>query len=123
MRISDWSSDVCSSDLDVDGAAGTVAAQLAEREAFRHHTLAGKGGIAVQQHGHHLAALGIAELGLLGARLAEADRVDDFQMRRICGQRPMRSEERRGGKEWVSTCRSQWTPFHKKKQTIDHKCK
>src|SRR3546814_16207668 len=23
-----------------------------------------------------------------------------------------RSEERRGGKEWVSTCRSQWSPYH-----------
>src|SRR3546814_10969793 len=26
-----------------------------------------------------------------------------------------RSEERRGGKEWVSTCRSRWAPYHKKK--------
>src|SRR3546814_17395693 len=23
-----------------------------------------------------------------------------------------RSEERRGGKEWVSTCRSRWWPYH-----------
>src|SRR3546814_19039085 len=27
-----------------------------------------------------------------------------------------RSEERRVGKEWVSTCRSRWWPFHKKKK-------
>src|SRR3546814_17320477 len=26
-----------------------------------------------------------------------------------------RSEERRVGKEWVSTCRSRWSPYHKKK--------
>src|SRR3546814_15938704 len=26
-----------------------------------------------------------------------------------------RSEERRVGKEWVSTCRSRWAPYHKKK--------
>src|SRR3546814_15746077 len=26
------------------------------------------------------------------------------------------SEERRGGKEWVSTCRSRWSPYHNKKQ-------
>src|SRR3546814_21160651 len=23
-----------------------------------------------------------------------------------------RSEERRGGQEWVSTCRSRWSPYH-----------
>src|SRR3546814_12445871 len=31
------------------------------------------------------------------------------------GRRP-RSEERRGGQEWVSTCRSRWSPKHKKKK-------
>src|SRR3546814_13006111 len=29
---------------------------------------------------------------------------------------PERSEERRVGKECVSTCRSRWTPYHKKKE-------
>src|SRR3546814_13359432 len=35
---------------------------------------------------------------------------------------PERPEERRGGKECVSTCRSRWSPYHsKKKQTrINH---
>src|SRR3546814_155849 len=28
----------------------------------------------------------------------------------------LRSEERRGGKEWVRTCRSRWSPAHKKKK-------
>src|SRR3546814_13074551 len=33
--------------------------------------------------------------------------------------RPIRSEERRVGKECVSTCRSRWSPYHyKKKDTI-----
>src|SRR3546814_11649645 len=27
-------------------------------------------------------------------------------------QRDARSEERRVGKEWVSTCRSRWSPYH-----------
>src|SRR3546814_16957067 len=27
-----------------------------------------------------------------------------------------RSEERRGGKEWVSTCRSRWSPINLKKK-------
>src|SRR3546814_12606375 len=29
---------------------------------------------------------------------------------------PIRSEERRGGKECVSTCRSRWSPYHYKKK-------
>src|SRR3546814_18632204 len=32
----------------------------------------------------------------------------------------LRSEERRVGKEGVSTCRSRWTPVHKKKIQIKH---
>src|SRR3546814_15385649 len=32
-----------------------------------------------------------------------------------------RSEERRVGKECVSTCRSRWPPYHKKKQTTQHR--
>src|SRR3546814_12517374 len=29
-----------------------------------------------------------------------------------CFEAPGRSEERRGGKECVSTCRSRWSPYH-----------
>src|SRR3546814_10982098 len=38
-------------------------------------------------------------------------------------QRPRcdRSEERRVGKECVSTCRSRWSPFHSKKNNRQHK--
>src|SRR3546814_13490288 len=32
---------------------------------------------------------------------------------------PSRSEERRVGKECVSTCRSRWSPYHSKKKTND----
>src|SRR3546814_15048117 len=31
-----------------------------------------------------------------------------------------RSEERRVGKECVSTCRSRWSPYHKKKNNTDN---
>src|SRR3546814_14647262 len=39
--------------------------------------------------------------------------------RRLCrdGARAGRSEERRVGKEGVSTCRSRWSPYNKKKKT------
>src|SRR3546814_19895783 len=33
------------------------------------------------------------------------------------GVKIKRSEARRGGKECVSTCRSGWSPYHKKKKT------
>src|SRR3546814_4658803 len=67
MRISDWSSDVCSSDL---------IAQVLQADLF--HGLA--------QHGIFFAT------GWVGV--------------------PQRSEERRVGKECVSTCRSRWSPYH-----------
>src|SRR3546814_12806506 len=85
MRISDWSSDVCSSDL--------LRAQ--------HET---------------------GEIMLFIDRIAEPGR----GLRDAACGRPaigrghpviIRSEERRVGKECVSTCRSRWSAYHSKKNT------
>src|SRR3546814_1246088 len=65
MRISDWSSDVCSSDLRVPSHPHLVD----PREAASRDFTSPKSG-------------------------------------------PRRSEERRVGKECVSTCRSRWSPYH-----------
>src|SRR3546814_2569070 len=82
MRISDWSSDVCSSDLVQDWS------RLAERkEALR--SADDDRGLARIQKGMH---------GL--AKSLERDPQIE------------RSEERRVGKECVSTCRSRWSPYH-----------
>ena len=72
-------------------AAGAVAAQAGEAETFRHHALPGKRRIAVNEQRHHHGAVFRrgAELILLGAHLAEHHRIDDFQMRRIGGERQM----------------------------------
>src|SRR3546814_4558653 len=35
-----------------------------------------------------------------------------------CNEPEKRSEERRVGKECVSTCRSRWSPYHSKKNTV-----
>src|SRR3546814_4378786 len=83
MRISDWSSDVCSSDL-----AGEVLR-----------------GPAVG-FDHRLAAR--AE-SVLRPGPPDARRRDQPDHHRL-GQG--RSEERRVGKECVSTCRSRWSPYH-----------
>src|SRR3546814_6997185 len=83
MRISDWSSDVCSSDL------------LCVRPQ-------GKGGSGAQ-------AL------CLAGRLRAA-RIILIDQERKCLYESRRSEERRVGKECVSTCRSRWSPYHDKKK-------
>src|SRR3546814_15021175 len=102
MRISDWSSDVCSSDLNgaLNGSGrdgGKVerpSRPKQQREACLHH-----------QGGNDEPAKSAA--GLLQPDCA----------RRPCFVQPwlhfvVRSEERRVGKECVSTCRSRWSPYH-----------
>src|SRR3546814_14215768 len=103
MRISDWSSDVCSSDLlnDIFAAAGfsRVSADV------------------------QAVGIGVANLVATVIGMSLIDRV---------GRKPLlmvgaggtgialagvatiysRSEERREGKECVSTCRSRWSPAH-----------
>src|SRR3546814_4722807 len=78
MRISDWSSDVCSSDLSPTFGAVPYC------EAPECH---------LRQRGQ--------------AHLREAPEKARFE--RSCWDR---SEERRVGKECVSTCRSRWSPYH-----------
>ena len=76
-------------DDEVHGAAGPMAAQSRQPEAFRDDALTGERRVAgnQQRHRHGAVFARAAELVLLGARLAEHHRVDDFQMRRIGGER------------------------------------
>src|SRR3546814_14862693 len=97
MRISDWSSDVCSSDL-----------------AFAAFDL-------------FILARGDAERDYDRDRIDRARRVHDAMgeagrarlVRNIIAGLPGAeesyiSDERRVGKECVSTCRSRWSPYHSK---------
>src|SRR3546814_8429321 len=81
MRISDWSSDVCSSDL------GRLPLPV---------------------------ALDDGDDGLAGDVAAQDENVGLVERPGIQELPPahLRSEERRVGKECVSTCRSRWSPFH-----------
>src|SRR3546814_11132074 len=95
MRISDLSSDVCSSDLRGRDARGSGRSERADA------------GVApdAARDGHRLPEEPRAELDgqcRLGPRLSRR------QVRR--------SEERRVGKECVSTCRSRGSPYHLKKK-------
>src|SRR3546814_3351544 len=81
MRISDWSSDVCSSDLRI--------------ERFVTHPL--RWTMAIQA-----IALGI--IGFVPASVPHSYVTVPISFL-------ARSEERRVGKECVSTCRSRWSPY------------
>src|SRR3546814_20257071 len=101
MRISDWSSDVCSSDLLGEiHAAEIKPGELVESEA---KTLLGLG--LAPGLGKLRAALFLQDAGQLGFKAA---------VNLLLGQADAeeRSEERRVGKECVSTCRSRWSPYH-----------
>src|SRR3546814_12345436 len=95
MRISDWSSDVCSSDLEAREFA-RVGCDLPD-----------VGAIIVEADARAQAS-GTADVERIGAHDIDAARA------RVDGVGE-RSEERRVGKECVSTCRSRWSPYHKKK--------
>src|SRR3546814_6553487 len=95
MRISDWSSDVCSSDLDVQDEAGEkLAKELGQTYVHCDVTQEADGQAAVA------AALKAGAL---------------FGLINCAGVAP-RSEERRVGKECVSTCRSRWSTSHIQKK-------
>src|SRR3546814_16893916 len=97
MRISDWSSDVCSSDLPIPASAGEprdVRPKASTWWAYPREC----GGTMVTGYNDQL------QVGLSP---------------RVRGNLTMwmpaavsRSEERRVGKECVSTCRSRWSPYH-----------
>src|SRR3546814_18979195 len=64
-----------------------------------------------------LAATIIFAIGLFGAALLTARTAMSLKIPAWIGTRPGgwregRSEERRVGKECVSTCRSRWSPYH-----------
>src|SRR3546814_15570614 len=99
MRISDWSSDVCSSDLPGD----TADFALAVRQGVVGLTLA-----IIQLTG---AARG-AEVDTAG-QFTDDENIqarNDFRLQARSVGQLRRSEERRVGKECVSTCRSRWSP-------------
>src|SRR3546814_14500830 len=83
MRISDWSSDVCSSDLQ----APRLRRALRQEDRVSNRT--DPGGLIMAWTRNDIAARAAEEL---------------------------RSEERRVGKEGVSTWRSRWSPYHEKKK-------
>src|SRR3546814_13338592 len=109
MRISDWSSDVCSSDLD-----DVIYARSKKTEAPRFHHSSFFGGECVAA-----AGMFVAENGYLTRVYPHSGHyrpTDDhlLSLLQFLDQQgvDMRSEERRVGKECVSTCRYRWAPYN-----------
>src|SRR3546814_5686866 len=99
MRISDWSSDVCSSDL---GFPGGPMGRCAMRRSQPW-----KRGRAIRTEAWWAHKM-------LRCRIKQYCQHKDHATKIIRGTSLIiiRSEERRVGKECVSTCRSRWSPYH-----------
>ncbi len=80
----------------VHGAARGVATGFGQRQSLHDHALAGKGRVAMHQHGQHLQTLGVATAVHTRAHRAFNHRVDDFQVRGVEGQRQVHRAARRG---------------------------
>src|SRR3546814_6835848 len=81
IRISDWSSDVCSSDLRI------ITANSRKTEAFPDDALTRESSIAVDKDREHFLVLRqIVANHLLRPHLAEHDRIDGFKMRGVGNQ-------------------------------------
>src|SRR3546814_20631127 len=98
MRISDWSSDVCSSDL----------------ISLDYNTYVGKIGVGRINRGRLRAAQDVVvKFGPDGQPLkGRINQVPKFK--------GLRSDERRVGKECVSQCRSRWSPDHSNKKSVEN---
>src|SRR3546814_10649408 len=102
MRISDWSSDVCSSDL-----AGRAGIDALWRRRARIKVSETEFLDALDQYAPRLAEAWRQCQQALDGQTGSAT-VDVWSKRfRAC-----RSEERRVGNECVSTCRSRRSPYH-----------
>src|SRR3546814_1504361 len=96
MRISDWSSDVCSSDLLADVRFSLMLDQDGPDLQNWDQDETAITDRYSEQDPHQVAA------DTAAAAAVAAGRIDGLS----------RSEERRVGKACVRTCRSRWSPYH-----------
>src|SRR3546814_16335837 len=102
MRISDWSSDVCSSDrsattyesVAISGAPGQFKTQILNMDIGA--------GVETIKDGEVFTITGVYAYDNRSKKA-----LSHLQQFRVVGD--WRSEERRVGREWGSTCRSRWS--------------
>src|SRR3546814_10098326 len=120
MRISDWSSDVCSSDLfgsEISTNAANyytmgIKGRFDETRIGDDHKLTDAMYKVIEADGDSFREKEEAALIALNERLRDDYVADCARGVMRWNQIIKRSEERRVGKECVSTCRSRWSPYH-----------
>src|SRR3546814_16745382 len=108
MRISDWSSEVCSSDLNVRARPADPIV-LRQNLASAYEFATEQGGAALNDYARAndpFADLAEAQVAVDVRNVVRAS-ADSFRI----AWDERRSEERRVGKEGVSTCSSRWSPY------------
>src|SRR3546814_19400239 len=114
MRISDWSSDVCSSDLRLLLAAPTYVRPIVRSSTMLLGVFAPvvahlqDSNLLVECIGFVLQAAYLSEEG--ASVRSQPDLLSHLTIGSYVSMRAKRSEERRVGKECVSTCRSRLSP-------------
>src|SRR3546814_20289604 len=112
MRISDWSSDMCSSDL-----RSRIQQYQHQLEVYAH--------LVEERTGQKVSRMHLYYTGEDGGNPYVSFNKNDRAIGKTIAQfddivaRIERSEERRVGKECVSTGRYRWSPYHKKKKKIE----
>src|SRR3546814_21128861 len=99
MRISDWSSDVCSSDLYRSRRHTAVES----RRPMKRIDIV---------YGGQSYSVGQRDIDELRAEILAKTRAEGGYWLEVNSGEGARSEERRVGQECVSTCRSRWSPYH-----------
>src|SRR3546814_20376926 len=99
MRISDWSSDVCSSDL-------AFPSSMTPMTELNYDPL----WLAIGFLGQAFFTMRFGLQWFASERAKRSVIPIAFWYFSLLGGATLRSEERRGGKEWVGTCRSRWWP-------------
>src|SRR3546814_11302656 len=126
MRIRDWSSDVCSSDLTsttVPGSSADFLEKVGSDKvlfALDSYELDGSSKATLDAQAAWLSQYSQVKFTIEG----HADERGTREYNLALGDRranAARSEERRVGKECVSTCRSRWSPYLLKKKTKTNK--
>src|SRR3546814_12576044 len=115
MRISDWSSDVCSSDLGrlwkyVFGYLDVRAESYAEKPRSRNRRRAGFWARALRRRFPVFPTM----MRNLAIRAQEGAQMDSPDLPEPVSRE--RSEASRVGRECVRTCRSRWARSHEKKK-------
>src|SRR3546814_19961059 len=116
MRISDWSSDVCSSDLLYSATEDRTEPQAFldrgkdDRHQFRFIVSPEDGADLTDLTAHTRDLMSRIEIDL-GTKL-DWVAVNHYNTGNPHVHVIVRSEERRGGKACVSTCRSRWVPYN-----------